>query len=267
MAFAEDLSQWLEQQGIRVSATRSVSELSEEEDEAFDGLVRESDLIVVLGGDGSLLGASRRAAPLEKSILGIHWGTLGFLNECDPAGARDAFARIFDGDYFVEERLMLRAQIWRSGVCCCSCLALNDVAVTRNSLSRILQVEVQIGEETAASYRGDGVIIATPTGSTAHALSAGGPVLDPRVDALSITPICPHSLGGRAVVVPAWERLRIRHHTPHADVSITLDGQIGMPMQATDLVEVTRAPWKARFIRFGHNQFYPTLRDKLHWKL
>lgn len=265
--FAENFSQWLEGRGVSVCATQSVTHNSEQADEAYHCLVDDSDMVIVLGGDGSLLGASRRAAPAGKPILGIHWGGMGFLNECHPESAHKAIDRILEGDYFLDSRLMLLAELWRDGKLCFHCPALNDVAVTRDTLSRILRLEVSVGDETAAAYKGDGIIISTPTGSTAHSLSAGGPVLDPRVDAFVITPICPHSFNGRAIVVPAAERIRVYHSTPLANVVLTVDGQIGAAMLPTDRLEISRAPWPAQFVRFRKDRFYHTLRDKLNWKI
>ncbi|HET6385138.1 MAG TPA: NAD(+)/NADH kinase [Armatimonadota bacterium] len=266
-SFTETLSIWLRDQGLAVYTARNIAAYNPENPDPFDRLISESDLVVVLGGDGSLLGAARRAAPAGKPILGIHWGGLGFLNECQPDQAQSAIERTLRGDYLIEERFLLLAELRRNDVCCSHCPALNDVAVTRDTLSRILSVEVSLGDEPAASFQGDGIVIATPTGSTGHSLSAGGPILDPRVDVLAVTPICPHALGGRTLVVPASERLTIRHSSPLANVVVTLDGQVGMPMDAGDILEVTRAPWRARFVRFGTRRFYPVLRDKMHWRL
>jgi NAD+ kinase len=264
---ALDLAEWMRAQGIGVSATRSLTPVPAETEEAFQSLVDKSDLIVVMGGDGSLLGASRRAGPAGKPILGIHYGGMGFLNECRPENAREAITRVLRGDYTIDERMMLRAELWHDGASSGRKTALNDVAVTRETLSRILRLEVQIADETVATYQGDGILVSTPTGSTGHALSAGGPVMDPRVDALSITPICAHSVNARPVIVPATERVRIRHFSPLARVIVTIDGQEGMPMHEGDCLEVTRAPWSARLVRLGYTRFYHHLRDRLHWQI
>jgi NAD+ kinase len=267
ITFAQEFGEWLKTLGLVVCATCRAAEVSEQATDLIDCLRTESDLMIVLGGDGSILGAARLAAPHGIPILGVHWGGMGFLNECQPADARPAVERILAGDYFIEERLMLQAELWREGEVCCRRPALNDVTVTRDTLSRILRLDLEIGDQTAASYRGDGIVISTPTGSTGHSLSAGGPVLDPRVEALVATPICPHSLSGRAVVVPTSERIRIRHFSPLANVTVTVDGQIGVSMREGDILEVGIAPWRARFIRFGSYPFYKNLRDKLNWRL
>ena len=265
--FAEELGEWLRLQGLNVCASRNITRFSEEADARFDNLIANSDLVVVLGGDGSMLGTSRRAAPAGRPMLGIHWGGMGFLNECTADQAREALTRVLDGDYHLEERMMLLAQVRRDGHVCSRCSALNDVAVTRQTLSRILRLTLAIGEVPVATYRGDGVVVSTPTGSTGHSLSAGGPVVDPRVDAIAVTPICPHSLNGRSILAPGNERLLLRHSSPLANVLITLDGQVGMSMMETDCLEIGRAPWPARLVRLGYNQFYRAMRDKLHWEI
>ena len=267
VVFANEFSDWLRDRGLQVCVTRNVTEASNESDGVFARLASESDLVVVLGGDGSVLGAARRAAPGGKLILGVHWGGMGFLSECHPDDARDAIERVLRGEYYVEERRMLLAEVWRGEEKLCNRPALNDVAVTRETLSRILRLEVTIEGEVAASYQGDGLLVSTATGSTGHSLSAGGPVLDPCADVFAVTPICPHSLNGRAIIIPTTKRVSIRHFSPLARVIATIDGQVGTAMESSDRLEVSRAPWPARLVRLGPAQFYQNLSDKLHWKL
>jgi NAD+ kinase len=231
---------------------------------AREQIGNDADLVLVLGGDGTLLavagilGQSGRDVP----ILGVNFGSLGFLTEITRPEMFGALEAAVNGNIEHDERMMLcgRTQgAWR--------VALNDIVLTRTALSRMVDLDVTVGDQFVTSVRSDGLIIATPTGSTAYNLSAGGPVVHPALDAIVLTPIAPHTLTHRPIVIPSEREVRVRAAPGNAgaEIYITFDGQHGFALQDGEEVTVTRAPRPVRLVRAAHRNYFEVLRKKLKW--
>lgn len=229
-----------------------------------EDLAQRADLLVVFGGDGTILRAARLAATRGTPILGVNMGGFGFLAEVGTTDFAGVLPDLLGGRYHLEERMMLQADIERHDAPQ-SLLALNDMVVTKSGIARVLRLRVLVNGEHLASYPADGVIVATPTGSTAYSLSAGGPILDPRVQALVITPICPHTFNSRAVVVAGDDVVTVEVVAPDPEATLTVDGRVGVTLTAVRRVVVQRAAQRTRFIRLGDTSFYGILRTKLAW--
>lgn len=229
----------------------------------LEGWAGRVEASIVFGGDGTLLQAAKRLAPLNIAIIGINLGHLGFLTELEPEEMDEDLPGLLTGSRVLDQRNMLRAEIVRDGVVVQDFLALNDVVVSKGPFSRLIRVEVGLRGRPAFIWPADGIVLSTPTGSTAYALSAGGPVLSPDVRALSITPICPHSFYARTVAVDPAEEVRIRVLGPTTDAFVTVDGQHGSQLSPGDVV-VTRLATEQTVLwrRPGWN-FYDVLRRKL----
>jgi NAD+ kinase len=222
------------------------------------------DLIVVLGGDGTLLGMARAVGDLGVPILGVNVGGLGFLTATTLDEMLPALEAVLAGRMAVEERMLLSARVVRSGQASGEHVALNDVVIMKSAMSRIINLSVSVESEHATAYRADGLIISTPTGSTAYCLSAGGPILHPAMDALVLTPICSHTLTNRPIVLPGSHHVEVTLTTDE-DVMVTLDGQVGLPLREGDTVRVAKAAARIRLVRFPHKDFFTVLRTKLKW--
>jgi NAD+ kinase len=221
-------------------------------------------MIVVFGGDGTMLHAARMVAGSGIPILGVNLGSLGFLTEVTLEMMRLAFENVLSGNYQLEERMLLEAEVVREERQLARYLALNETVINKSALSRIIEFEVTVNGQLVTQTRADGLIISTPTGSTAYSLSAGGPILYPSLEAVIITPICPHTLTYRPVVVPsdATVGLCLRNG---ADVMLTVDGQVGMPLETGDRLKVVKAPSTVRLVQATGTTFFQLLREKLKW--
>ena len=222
------------------------------------------DLLLVLGGDGTLLSMARLVGDLGVPILGVNLGGLGFLTALTVDELFPALEAYLDGALVIEERMMLAAAVTREGERLSEYVALNDVVITKSAMSRIIRLEVAVDQQLATGYRADGLIISTPTGSTAYCLSAGGPIVFPTMDAMVLTPICSHTLTNRPIVLPAHQRIEVRLLTDQ-DVLLTADGQVGFALKQWDAVEVRRAAARIRLLRFPQKHFFSVLRTKLKW--
>src|SRR5580765_4658120 len=233
-----------------------------------DELPRTCDLIVVLGGDGTLIGMADRIAEAgaEVAILGVNFGSLGFLTEITLPEPYPSLESVLAGTAQIDERMMLRSRTLRDGAVHADRLALNDIVITKGALSRIIELAVAIGDHPVMSVRADGLIIASPTGSTAYNLAAGGPILHPEVDALLLTPIAPHMLTNRPVVIPASSEVRVRPEmNSNEEIFITIDGQSGHALHADDEIRITRADRPLRLVRASTRTYFDVLRQKLKW--
>lgn len=254
----------LRQSGVEVvltpetAAPLGLTELARPYPKAWGDL----DLVLVLGGDGTLLRAAKLLAPLQQRVLGINVGHLGFLTELEAAEVSQALPDLLANRWQADERMMLRARVFRDGGELYCCDAVNDVVITRGTLARIVHVAVEVDSVPAMDYPADGVIVATPTGSTAYSLSAGGPIVHPTLDAFVVTPICPHTFNSRSLMIPAAQAVTIRVLNP-GEVLLTVDGQLGFEFQPGDQVVVERSPHVARLVRRGPYRFYDVLRRKL----
>lgn len=228
-------------------------------------LAREADLVVVLGGDGTLLGVARLIGERETPILGINLGGLGFLTEITADEARTALGRVLAGDYEVDRRLMLEAAVNRDeGGGAEHFRALNDIVIVKRSLGRMLDLHVTADHKPFCSYRADGLIVATPTGSTAYALSAGGPIVFPNLRVIVLAPICPHTLSNRPVVLPDSFEIEMRVKADDHGAVLTCDGQETAHVGAADVIKIHRCKHAVALIRSAH-PYFEIWRDKLRW--
>lgn len=268
-AAVHDVITWLEARGHTVILTEEQAahlELAGQGRPAVD-FAREADLVLSLGGDGTLLSTARLAAPEGTPLLGINLGGFGFLATL-PAGAEmlDGLARVFAQPVIVQPRMMLRATLVRQQKEVISFLALNDIVVGKGAFSRLFRLRTRIDNELVSVFPADGMIVATPTGSTGYSLSAGGPVLDPTMRAIIITPICPHALTARPLIVPPTCTLEMTMPELLEEmVTLTADGQQEHPLAANDVVQVREAAYSARFVVPPDSSFYARLRGKLGW--
>ncbi len=222
------------------------------------------DVLLVLGGDGTLLSMARLVGDLGVPILGVNLGGLGFLAALTVDELYPALESLLRDELVIEERMMLVATVSRQGERLSEYAALNDMVITKSAMSRIIRLEVAVDGELATGYRADGLIISTPTGSTAYCLSAGGPIVYPTMDAVVLTPICSHTLTNRPIVLPASLRIEVTLATDQ-DVMLTADGQVGFALKPWDTVEIRRASARTRLLRPPHKHFFSVLRTKLKW--
>ena len=228
-------------------------------------VVQRSDVVIVLGGDGTFLAAAREVGPSGPPIVGINLGTLGFLTDASRSELETAIETVVRGKAVVERRLMLSITVSRNHGKRTRYRALNDVVITKSALARLVHLRVEVDGRPVNSYRSDGLIIATPTGSTAYSLSAGGPLVHPGIDAILITPICPHALANRPLVVPSRSRITVSRLSRREPVYLTVDGQVGGPLEEGDRLEVRRNRFPLRLLRPFPRTFYDTLKTKLKW--
>jgi NAD+ kinase len=232
-------------------------------------LPRDVDLVIVLGGDGTLLSMATRIALCGRDIpiLGVNFGSLGFLTEIRIDELYTALESFVDGTATLDERAMLAADAYRSRELFDSRIVLNDVVFTKTALSRIIELSIAVSTGLMTRVKADGLIIASATGSTAYNLAAGGPIVHPRVDALVITPIAPHTLTNRPVVIPGSEVIEIRPHLEAEgdEIFVTYDGQAGYPLQKGDVVKVRKSEWRLRLVKAPARSYFEVLREKLKW--
>jgi NAD+ kinase len=257
----------LQERGVSVVIEREAANVA-----GFPQLARDTkelvlaDFALVLGGDGTLLRASRLMAPAGVPMLGIRFGKFGFMTEIEPANAEAAVNSVLDTHYQVEERTMLSADVRRAGSSIAKSAALNDVVIGKGPLARMLRLETYVSGKYITTYQSDGLIIATPTGSTAYSLSAGGPLVTPDLNVAIITPICPHTLNVRPLLVSSRETVKVViAGDTEETVMLTVDGQIGVPLEEGDEVLVGEAEYKTRLIKVGDTTFFEKLQSRLRW--
>ncbi len=254
---ARSLSRVLEERGATTWLRSSWDE------RAILAHIRELDLLVTLGGDGTVLRAARVAAPYGVPILGVNFGRLGFLAELQPDEALERVPQVLDGDFRLEERMLIHAELCRDSDCLAGYEALNDVFVGRGAVPKAVHLTTLIDGELLTTYVADGAVVATPTGSTAYTLSAGGPVIDPRLRSLLLMPIIPHLTAVHALVLPPEAVITFRVRADYASV-LSIDGQIHVEVLDGDEVKVTGSQYSVPFLKLGPaNDFYETLLEKL----
>lgn len=228
-----------------------------------DSLLEDVECVVVLGGDGTLIRVAGRLAERKIPVVGINYGTLGFLTGAESAAVDEVLEALVAGEYRIEERMMLEASVEGTDFG----TALNDVVITRNGFSRIISVSIFVNDKQVCNYRGDGVIVATPTGSTGYNLSAGGPVVAPTTELFLITPICPHSLSARSILLSAEDELHLivreEKKTQDEEAIITLDGQRAKELAAEDTIVIRKSAKKACLIQLNNHSFFDALHRKL----
>jgi len=261
------LVEWLTDRGKQVVLEKETAELIANPKTAVrkSDLPAQADLLVVLGGDGTLLSMARLVGDLGVPILGVNLGGLGFLTATTEAELFPTLDALFRGEMMVEDRMMLAAQVFRQDERLTEYVALNDVVITKSAMSRIITLAVSVEGQYATGYRADGLIVSTPTGSTAYSLSAGGPIVFPTMEAVVLTPICSHTLTNRPIVLPANLRIEITLLTEQQEVMLTLDGQVGVALKERDIVQVRQASPRIRLVRDPRRHFFSVLRTKLKW--
>lgn len=231
---------------------------------AIGELAGKVDALGVFGGDGTLLHAARLVGLTDVPILGINLGSLGFLTKFKVEEMHSAFEGLLSGQYQLQERMLLDVEVIKSGNTVARYRALNDAVINKGALARIIDMEVSVNSQPILLTRADGIIISTPTGSTAYSLAAGGPILYPTLGAILIAPICPHTLTNRPVVIPDRDVLHITLRRGN-DVMLTVDGQVGMPLQEQDCLKISRAKSAVHLVLPFGSTFFSLLREKLRW--
>lgn len=224
-----------------------------------------AELVIVLGGDGTLIHAARLLRGRPVPILGINLGSLGFMTEVPVADAMTVLDSVLKGQAQVTSRMKLSCKLVRDGKTVLEDEVLNDIVIAKSALAKIADHETWLDGAYVATFKADGVIFATPTGSTAYSLSAGGPIVHPSVDCVVVTPICPHALTQRPIVVPADQPLRVQLTSEVSDVFLTIDGQVGQALKLGDRLEVMKSPARVQIVRNPNLDYFGVLRTKLHW--
>lgn len=237
---------------VRISSRKMIGEVS--------------DLIIVVGGDGSLLAAARTLARYDVPVLGVNRGRLGFLTDVSPDEIEQRVGEVLDGHYRIEKRFLLDVVVKHNGEAVGAADALNDIVVNSGASAKMIEFELYIEGEFVYRQRSDGLIVSTPTGSTAYSLSGGGPIMHPRLDAIALVPMFPHTLSSRPIVVDGASEIKIiicESHT--AQLPVTCDGQVNLTAQCGDAVYITKKPHKLKLIHPLNHSFYASCRDKLGW--
>lgn len=225
----------------------------------------QADLVVVLGGDGTLISVARLIGDRRVPILGINLGSLGFLTEITLDELYPALDACLTGQYSTTERMMLHVIIERNHQVIAEHRVLNDAVINKGALARIIDLEATVNGLYLTTFKADGLIISSPTGSTGYSLSAGGPIIDPSLDCIVITPICPHTLTNRPIVVDKHAEITLTLNSTQEDVFLTLDGQVGVEMKTGDIVRIMKALSKTRLVAAPHRDYFEVLRTKLKW--
>lgn len=260
------LIEWLAAHGIKVRYDEETAGYAG----AWDGLPREEvpegcELLIVLGGDGTLLSAARSLNGREIPLFAVNLGGLGFLTAITIDEVFPELERAFRGEHRIGRRKLLHAELYRDEECIASHEALNDVVITKSAIARMIDLDVHVDEMYVCNYKADGLIVATPTGSTAYSLSAGGPIIFPSVGALCLTPICPHMLTNRPVIIPGTSVIRIHCRETDEAAYLTIDGQVGQPLRELDRIICRSSTHTLHLIRPPRMLFFDVLRQKLKW--
>ena len=258
---AVELTAWLAKRGIAVLG----EPVSAGNTREGVGQFRKADLIVVLGGDGTMISAARMVADADVLVLGINYGSLGYLTEFRIEEMIPALEAIIRGECVADRRVMLDVKHIREDQTLATGRILNDVVINKAAIARIIEINVELNGLFVNSFRADGLIVSTPTGSTAYNLSAGGPIVFPSMNAVLLTPICPFTLTNRPIVVPDTAEIELRLENENEGVVLSLDGQTGYPMRAGDLVRIRKSKTALNLLRPANRNYFDVLRDKLKW--
>jgi len=265
---ASDLAKWFQERGRRPLMETDSAVMTEQPGLGVRGevLARESDLVVVLGGDGTLLAAARLLDGRDVPVLGINYGGLGFLTAVPLEDLYPDLERLLGGEYASDSRMMIAASIIRGDRTIAIHHALNDVVINKGTPARIIEVEARVDDQYVSTFRADGLVIATPTGSTAYNMSAGGPIVHPALDAILLTPICSHTLTNRPLVLPSAAVIAVLLRSPDEQgVFATLDGQVGVAMAPGDTLTVRASSRRVQLIAPVGKTYFDVLRGKLKW--
>ncbi len=259
------LIEWLRAHGIGHRLDENTGSYAREPGLPRDLVAEGCDLIIVLGGDGTLLSAARAIARREIPLFPVNLGGLGFLTAITVDELYPELERALRGEHRIAKRKMMTTEVERSGQTVASYDALNDAVLAKSAIARMIDLDTHVDGQFVCAYKADGLIISTPTGSTAYSLSAGGPIIFPSVPAICITPICPHMLTNRPVIVPETSIIRVISHGPDESVFLTIDGQIGTPLQEGDTVLCRSSHYSLNLVRPPRMMFFDVLRQKLKW--
>ena len=256
---AEGLQSWLAARNTQASL------LINEPEPNFPPLPAETEVIIVFGGDGTLLSAARHYGQQGTPILGVNVGALGFITAINLEKLYPILDKVLHYEFQVEERMQLTGKVIRQGEIFCEQSVLNDVVINKGALARIVELRTYIDNEYLSTYRADGLIVATPTGSTAYALGAGGPIVFPTLQSISLLPICPFMLTNRPLILPDSLTISVVLDDRSRDVYLTYDGQVGFALQPQDIVEIKKGPGAIRLIKSPYKSYFEILRTKLSW--
>ena len=266
------LLEWLSEHGIKLVGTPDLDRAGIESEThckieivPHERLAASVDLVVVLGGDGTMIATSRMLGDYDVPVLGINYGTLGYLAEFRVEELVPALESVLTGDYRIDTRVRVAVDLYRSGEMLMHQRALNDVVINKSALARIIEIEARMNGMLISGFRADGLIVSTPTGSTAYNLSAGGPVVYPSMNALVIAPICPFTLSDRPIVVPDDCLIELRLRTPDEEVVLTLDGQFGLPITTEDRILIRKSLTTFKIVQPMNRNYFEVLREKLRW--
>jgi NAD+ kinase len=265
MEVVKQVIDWLKEKEVDYLIEQKSAELigDLEHSSSWQEMIERSELVIVFGGDGTFLNTARKFAATEIPILGINLGSLGFLTDVELDNLNSALEDLLAGKFEIEERIMLEAEVVRDGTSISKVIAINDVVITKGSFSRLIELKTYIDGEYLTTYPADGVIVACPTGSTAYSLSAGGPIVNPKLKSLIITPICPHTLHARSIVVSGEEAIKIIVEADHEDVMLTVDGQDGLKLISGDEVLIKSSELVTKLVKLEGYNFYQILKTRL----
>ena len=254
------LESWLKEKVKLVEVVNIAKDIEEKPLNNVD-----ADIGIVLGGDGAILSACRRLGENQIPLVGVHLGSFGFLTELTLKDVYDSLEKIFAGEYRLSSRVLLHCQVLRDNEVIRKSIGVNDVVISRPSLSRLIFIQLAIDGKDIATYRSDGIIVSTPIGSTAHNLAAGGPILTPELAAFIITPICPHTLTNRPLVIPSDSKIELKEISAYSGIGLTIDGQVYHELCKGDVVRIEKSPLKIQLVDTRKRNFYGVLREKLNW--
>jgi NAD+ kinase len=257
---------WAEKNDVEFYLGQEMESLIDNKEKAFprDEIPRKAEIIISLGGDGTMLATARAVGKNSNPILGINLKSFGFLTEIKTDYLDKTLTRLLKKDFRIEQRMVLKAQV--VGDREPDLYALNDMVIDKGGVARLIQMHLYDNEEFICSYSADGLIVSTPTGSTAYSLASGGPIINPRLNAIIVTPICPHTLASRPIIFLENDRLKVKvESTGERDAVLTADGQVARPVKSGKSVVVEKAEHTINLIRFPDSSFYDILRQKLHW--
>ena len=264
--YARSLKEWLEERGIEVFIEADIAaKIGIRGGLAWDDLARRAELIAVLGGDGTMLRTARYVAKYNVPIVGINMGSFGYLTEVNLNEMHSALELILRGNYLMEKRMMLDVSIIHGKTIINAGNVLNDAVINRGNLSRIVELETTINSKYLTTYKADGLIISTPTGSTAYSLSAGGPIVYPEKDLIVLNPICPHTLTNRPIILPEDSDLRVRVWSKERGATLTLDGQQSYRIRSGDGITIRKSRCITKLVLSPHRSYWEILRSKLGW--
>ncbi len=265
-ATSYELAEWFELRDVELAMKPIRDSKSDALDEKkINRFLEKVDLIVVLGGDGTMISAARLFGKRGAAVLGINYGSLGYLTEFRIEELYDVLETVISGDFEVDSRVMLDAEQWRDNELIASGRVLNDVVINKAALARIIEIGVYLNEHHVNSFRADGLIVSTPTGSTAYNLSAGGPIVYPSMNAVSLTPICPFSLTNRPILIPDDSEITLTLLNKNGGVVLTLDGQVGLTMRTKDVVKIRKSETSFNLVKPRNRNYFDVLRNKLKW--